>query len=95
VEKQKQYPVLKTYPLIELGPEQLLSNGKRQAPLFVIAPGFYGFGPQRIAATLEQAFLNVIGGKKVPAIILRTVAPLKPGRYALMCGPNSYEVAVE
>ncbi len=90
------YPELKTYPAIELAPTATLANGTRHAPLYSIAPGFFGFGPTRIDATLEWADLPVIkGASHVPALILRCSAPLALGKYALVCGPNSYELAIE
>ncbi len=90
------YPELKTYPAIELAPAQTLANGTRHAPLYTIAPGFFGFGPTRIDATLEWVDLKVIqGNSHVPAHVLRCTTPLAAGKYALVCGPNAYELAIE
>ncbi len=92
----ERYPELKNSPAIELAPMKMLSNGIRHAPLFSIAPGFIGFGSTRVEATVERTTVRLLDGSTaVPAVLLRCTAPLVPGRYALSCGPNCYELAVE
>lgn len=82
------YPELNDYPKMELAPEKTLSSGIRYASLYRVANGFLGFGTSRvITATVETASANLT--------VFRATAPLTSGRYALSCGTDAYEVAVE
>jgi hypothetical protein len=79
--------------LVELAPTRTATNGIRSVAL---APGSGGFGRNRIAATLERATLQVIAGSgEVSAVILRCSAPIPPGHYAVLAGPNAYELEIE
>jgi hypothetical protein len=83
-------------PPITLAPENVLANGTRSAWLYRTAPGLLGFGRDGVAATVERTNLRVIEfSTEVPAVIVRCTAPLPPGRYALYCGRDSYELTIE
>ena len=81
------YPVLQTYPPIELAPATLQPSGVRQAPMFLLAPGYFAFGPARVAATVEHPEENVT--------LLRCSTRLARSPYALLCSSETYEVRIE
>jgi hypothetical protein len=83
----KRYPELRDYPLLEVARLGTLADGTPFAPLVVIAPGAYGFGPYRVEATIEQPAPNVT--------VLRFASRPAPGLYALAFtfGPTVYFVA--
>jgi hypothetical protein len=82
------HPELKDYPVMELALEKTLSKTARYASLYRVASGFLGFGETRVkTATVSQPAANLT--------VLRATAVLPRGRYAVACGPQSYEIAVE
>ena len=85
-DKVAKYPVLGSYPAVELIRATLAANGSRRAPLFAIAPGLKGFGEYRVPATVEQPTADVT--------VLRCTVRLPPGRYAAGCDAGAFEVAV-
>jgi hypothetical protein len=86
-DKVAQYPELRAYPIMEIAAVDVLANGIRQVPLVTIVPGVTGFGARRITAIIEQPATGIT--------LLRSTAPLAPGRYALSAGAQNFEVAVE
>lgn len=80
----KKYPTLKLEPLIELARLETLDSGSRSVLLSTVVPGIAGFGPRRIAAEID--------GPAPRVTRLRCPAPLLPGRYALMCNDQQYEL---
>jgi len=83
---RQKYPELRDYPPMEMARTQLTRDGKRQAALLKIVPGFNGFGTSRIAAALEQP--------KASTTLLRSTGALEPGMYAVACGSAMFEVQV-
>ncbi len=87
------HPVLRTAPAVELAPLSSQKRGVRRASLYPVAPGYIGFGPTRVAATIEEPGADVIILQCAPPADA-TPRKLAPGRYAFLCGPESYEVEV-
>jgi hypothetical protein len=79
-----QYPVLRSYPHLEMAPTVSDGPSKRVAGLYRIAPGFAGFSDTRAPAALEQVS-DVI-------TVLTATQPLPPGNYAIFSAPNCYEL---
>jgi hypothetical protein len=88
VQQIEDWPVLKGAPAIELAPTKTLRNSARVASLYLAAPGFMGYSAtSRTPAIVEQPAKDTT--------VLRSPAPLSPGRYGLFCGARSYEVVIE
>ncbi len=81
------YPLLRTYPAIEIAPIESASVGARTTPLYLIAPGFPGFALKRLAVTIEHP--------KPDLTVLRPSTTIAPGYYAIRCGEQAYEVILE
>lgn len=71
---------------VEFGPLNVGTGIARLAPLTKGATGVPGLGPRRVTATLEPVSATVT--------VLHPTARLTPGRYALHCADQYFEVAV-
>lgn len=74
-------PQLIGYPMIELAPLVMRSDGKRSADLVRIASGIAAFGDKRCAATCEEVGDNLM--------VLTCVGRLQPGNYGLSVNNRS------
>lgn len=84
------YPALRderAYPPVELALLARDESGVRSAWWSELLPGVTGIGERRVAATLEHPAANVI--------LVRPLAPLAPGPYAVSSGARSFEFTVE
>ncbi|MEJ1973535.1 MAG: hypothetical protein WDM96_14055 [Lacunisphaera sp.] len=79
-------PELADYPLLEMAPTHIASDGRRQVDLLRIVPGRAGFREARVAASIDQP--------KPGVYILTANSRLAAGTYALLAGENSFELRV-
>ncbi len=84
----EQFPTLRTQPALELAPLKIGRSNVRSCALYFAGAGILGFGPHRIAATVETPSETIT--------IVHITVPLAPGHYALSCGSldDTYEFIV-
>lgn len=72
---------------MELAPLKSMNNGNRYTPMCAVFANLMDFGPRRLPAAVAAAG---------PAVtVLRCTARLPAGHYALACGPQYFELAVQ
>jgi len=73
--KLKRYPELAGFPDLEIARSKTASDSKRRVDLVRIVPGLAGFGPTRLAATVEKPEDGVL--------LLTATSRVPAGRYAV------------